>query len=47
MAECAKAVQESFEERQQDTSEALAQLIQEIEANERRKQEQAAKGFDG
>ena len=47
MAECAKAVQESFEERQQDTSEALAALMQEIEANERRKQEQAAKGFDG
>jgi type I restriction enzyme, R subunit len=47
MAERAKAVQESFEERQQDTSEALAQLMQEIEANERRKQEQAAKGFDG
>ncbi len=46
MAIRAKAVQESFEERQKDTAEALADLYKEIEANERRKQEQAAKGFD-
>ena len=47
MAERAKAVQESFEERQKDTSEALSELTDIIAANERRKQEQAAKGFDG
>jgi type I restriction enzyme R subunit len=47
MAERAKAVQESFEERQKDTAEALAELFKEIKANEQRKKEQAAKGFDG
>ncbi len=47
MAERAKAVQESFEERQKETSGALSELTDIIEANERRKQEQAAKGFDG
>jgi type I restriction enzyme R subunit len=47
MAERAKAVQESFEERQKNTAEALADLFKEIENNERRKKEQAAKGFDG
>jgi type I restriction enzyme, R subunit len=40
-------VQESYEERQKDTAEALSELTDIIEANERRKQEQAAKGFDG
>jgi type I restriction enzyme R subunit len=40
-------VQESYEDRQTGTAEALAQLMKEIEANERRKKEQAAKGFDG
>ena len=47
MAERAKAVQESFEDRQTSTEEALAELLQEIEKNEQRKKEQAAKGLDG
>jgi type I restriction enzyme R subunit len=47
MAERARAVQESFEARQRDTSEALEDLFNEIEANEKRKKEQAEKGFDG
>lgn len=47
MAERARAVQESFEERQKDTVEAIAELLKEIDANEKRKREQAAKGFDG
>jgi type I restriction enzyme R subunit len=47
MAERAQAVQESFEERQTSTAEALASLLREIEANEARKREQAEKGFDG
>jgi type I restriction enzyme R subunit len=47
MAERAKAVQESYEDRHTGTAEALAELMKEIEANERRKKEQAAKGFDG
>jgi type I restriction enzyme R subunit len=47
MAERAKAVQESFEDRQTSTAEAVEALIDEIEANERRKKEQAEKGFDG
>jgi type I restriction enzyme R subunit len=47
MAERAKAVQESYEDRQTSTAEAMAELMKEIEANERRKQEQAEKGFDG
>ena len=47
MAERAKAVQESFENRQTSTAEALDELLQEVEANELRKKEQAAKGFDG
>lgn len=46
MAERAKAVQESFEDRQQGTSEALQELSAIIEANERRKREQAEKGMD-
>ncbi|MCX6972698.1 MAG: HsdR family type I site-specific deoxyribonuclease [Verrucomicrobia bacterium] len=47
MAERALAVQESFEHRQTATSEALAQLLTEVENNEARKKEQAEKGFDG
>lgn len=47
MAERAKAVQENFESRQASTAEALAQLLKEIEENEKRKKKQAAKGMDG
>lgn len=47
MAERAKAVQENFEERQINTQEALNKLLDEIEKNEKRKKEQAEKGFDG
>ncbi|MBI3247979.1 MAG: HsdR family type I site-specific deoxyribonuclease [Deltaproteobacteria bacterium] len=47
LAERAKAVQESFEDRQTSTADALSDLLKEIEKNERRKQEQATKGVDG
>lgn len=47
MAERAQAVQESFEERQTSTADALEKLLKEVEANETRKREQAEKGFDG
>ena len=47
MAERAKAVQESFENRQTSTAEALDELLHEVEANEARRKEQAEKGFDG
>jgi len=47
MAERAKAVQESFEDRQVATAEVLEELFKLIESNERRKKEQAEKGFDG
>ena len=47
MAERAQAVQESFESRQTTTAEAVDKLMQELEANEARKREQAEKGFDG
>lgn len=47
MAQRALAVQESFEDRQTSTEEALATLLKEVEANETRKVEQAEKGFDG
>jgi type I restriction enzyme R subunit len=46
MADRARAVQESFEERQTDTQEALADLLAAIEKNEQRKREQAVKGLD-
>jgi type I restriction enzyme R subunit len=39
-------VQESFENRQSTTAEALADLLAAIEKNEQRKREQAAKGLD-
>lgn len=47
LGERAKAVQESFEDRQTETAEALQELFKEIERNEQRKKEQAEKGFDG
>jgi type I restriction enzyme R subunit len=46
LAERARAVQESFEDRQTTTAEALSELLGEIEKNEQRKKEQAAKGLD-
>jgi type I restriction enzyme R subunit len=47
MAERAKVVQESFEDRQKTTAEALDELFKEIERNEQRKREQVEKGLDG
>jgi type I restriction enzyme, R subunit len=47
MAERAQAVQESFEDRQTSTADALDKLLREVGANEVRKREQAEKGFDG
>lgn len=47
MAERARAVQDNFEDRQITTSEALADLLAEIDRNELRKKEQASKGLDG
>ena len=40
-------MQKGFEHRQTSTAEALAALIKEIEKNEQRKKDQAAKGMDG
>jgi len=47
MADRAKAVQESYEDRQTSTRDALKDLFGEIEKNEERKRQQAEKGFDG
>jgi type I restriction enzyme, R subunit len=47
MSERAKAIQESFEQRQTATADALEQLLREVKQNEARKREQAEKGFDG
>jgi type I restriction enzyme R subunit len=47
MAERARAVQESYEERQTSTQDALNNLLKEIDKNEERKRQQAEKGFDG
>jgi type I restriction enzyme R subunit len=47
MAERARAVLELFEDRQTSTADALADLLQEIERDVRRKKEQVAKGLDG
>jgi type I restriction enzyme R subunit len=47
MAERARAVQESFEQRQTSTADALAALLSEVDQNELRKKEQAEKSFDG
>jgi type I restriction enzyme R subunit len=46
MAERARLVQESFEQRQTSTSEALEELLAEVRQNEARKKEQAERGFD-
>jgi len=47
MADRAKVVQESYENRQVSTQEALNDLFRGIERNEERKRQQAEKGFDG
>jgi type I restriction enzyme, R subunit len=47
MAERARLVQESFEHRQTSTSDALAELFDQLRQHEARIQEQAKKGFDG
>jgi type I restriction enzyme R subunit len=46
LSERAAAVQAAFEDRQKGTAEALEELLQEVEQNEKRKKEQAAKGLD-
>jgi len=46
MADRARAVQESFESRQDTTEKALETLLADIAKNEQRKKEQAAKGLD-
>jgi type I restriction enzyme R subunit len=46
MADRARAVQESFEDRQTDTAEALSALFEEIERNEKRKRLQVESGLD-
>jgi len=46
MADRAKQVQESYEDRQTSTQEALDELFAEIKKNEQRKREQAEKGYD-
>jgi type I restriction enzyme R subunit len=47
LSERAKAVQESFEDRQTTTAEALTELLEAIGKNELRKKEQAVRGLDG
>jgi type I restriction enzyme R subunit len=47
MAERARAVQESFEDRQSSTEEALADLLKQIERDEERKKVQTVKRLDG
>lgn len=46
MAERALLVQEGFEQRQKSTADALEELLNEVVGNEKRKHEQAEKGFD-
>ena len=46
LSDLAKAVQESFEERQLSTEKALSDLIEAIEQNEKRKKEQAEWGME-
>jgi len=46
MADRARQVQESYEDRQASTQEALDELFAEIKRNEARKREQAEKGYD-
>jgi type I restriction enzyme, R subunit len=47
LAERAKTVQESYEDRQTATSEALDNLLKAVQQDVQRKQEQAARGLDG
>ena len=47
MAERARMVQDTFEQRQTTTYEALDNLLAELSLNEDRKKQQAEKGFDG
>jgi type I restriction enzyme R subunit len=47
LAERAKAVQEKYEDRQSSTQATLDDLLKLMEENEKRKQEQIKKGFDG
>lgn len=47
MAERARLVLESYEDRQRDTREALEELFEDIERQEKRKVEQAQRGLDG
>ena len=47
MAERARSVQESFEDRQTSTQQALEELLKVVEDNEKRTKNQAAKGMDG
>ncbi len=47
MADRAQAVRESFESRQASTTEALNELLSELDKNEARKKGQAEKNFDG
>jgi type I restriction enzyme R subunit len=46
MADRAKAIQESYEDRQTSTQAALDELFAEIKRNEQRKREQAERGYD-
>jgi type I restriction enzyme R subunit len=46
LSERAQAVQAAFEDRQKSTAEALDELLKEVDQNEKRKKEQAAKGLD-
>jgi type I restriction enzyme R subunit len=46
LAERARTVQENFEDRHTSTKDALAELLRDIEKDERRKKEQAARGID-
>lgn len=46
LAERARVVQESFEDRQATTADTLADLVRSLEENERRKKDQATKGLD-
>lgn len=47
LVERAEVVQSRYEDRQISTQEALAELIKELEQEEKRKKEQAERGFDG
>ena len=46
LAERAKTVRDSYEDRQTTTADALADLLKEIERNEKRQKEQQATGLD-